>query len=275
MTTRAGQRLRAVCAVLATLVLAACLIAPGGFTSELDIRKDGRFTYSYAGTIHLLPLNPAAGSFTPKPFAPACMTETGSDRPCSSAEIAEQKAAWQSSQAFAQRQLQSMKVVMGGIDLSSPEAGVQLSERLRGQAGWKRVEYQGGGRFLVDFSLSGRLDHDFAFPSIEQMPMMNAFVRISARKDGSVRIDAPGFDAGASSGAMRAMGASLTGNPHDGRADGFPRIDGTFALRTDGVIVANNADGGPRPDPAGRRLDWRITQETPAAPMAEIRLLRP
>ena len=61
MTVSFGGRRMAVAILGAvTLVLAGCMLMPGKFTSALDIRKDGRFTYTYAGEIHLLALSKLA-----------------------------------------------------------------------------------------------------------------------------------------------------------------------------------------------------------------------
>jgi hypothetical protein len=35
-------------------LLTGCFFSPGRFVSELDIRRDGRFTYSYVGEIIFL-----------------------------------------------------------------------------------------------------------------------------------------------------------------------------------------------------------------------------
>jgi hypothetical protein len=44
-------------AAAAALALSACIVAPGKFVSTFDLRKDGTFTFSYDGEIHLLALS--------------------------------------------------------------------------------------------------------------------------------------------------------------------------------------------------------------------------
>src|SRR5687768_5337994 len=44
-------------AVAATFTLAACIISPGKFESTFDVRRDGSFTFTYNGQIHLLALS--------------------------------------------------------------------------------------------------------------------------------------------------------------------------------------------------------------------------
>ena len=51
-----------------------------------------------------------------------------------------------------------------------------------------------------------------------------------------------------------------------------PKLDGTFTLTTDAEILANNTEDGPKADPAGRRLVWKMNAQNPAAPMALLQL---
>jgi hypothetical protein len=201
-------------AVLAVLVLAlsACLLTPGKFTSDLNIRKDETFTFSYAGQIHMLALSKLAEmGDKPQEFTPApCYDDDGvKERPCTAEETARQKADWQESQKQSaesrKRDADSMKALLGGIDPSNPRAAEELTQRLRRQAGWRKVEYKGDGLFEVDFAITGRLDHDFVFPTIERFPMANSFVLIAVRQDGTVRVDAPGFGPASSGEPYRGM----------------------------------------------------------------------
>ncbi|MFC3174778.1 hypothetical protein ACFOD9_10990 [Novosphingobium bradum] len=277
-----GRRLAAAAlAVVLGLMVSACLLLPGKFTSSLDLRKDGRFTYAYAGEIRLLALSKLAQGGGRKAFAPeACTDDEMKERPCTPAELAEQRRNWDESQRAAadkaRKDAEGMKAVLGGIDPSSPQAAEELAARLRRQVGWRSVVYKGDGLYLVDFALSGRLDHDFAFPTIERFPMANAFVQLSRRADGSVRVDAPGF--GPSSGtnpfaAMMGMGMG-GGMTEAGDKEAAPPspAEGTFTLTTDGVVLANNTDEGPQSYPAGQKLAWAVNTRSAGAPTALIRL---
>lgn len=258
------------------LVLAGCLLMPGKFTSSLDLRRDGTFAFAYAGEIHVLALSDLARqnqTFRPHP----CYNDDGmEERPCTKAETAQQKKDWDEAQARGadkrKRDADSMKAFLGGIDPGDPKAAEELAQRLRRQAGWKNVVSRGNGRFDVEFAIAGRLDHDFAFPTIERFPYANAFVQIAVRNDGTVRVDAPGFGPPGGSEALGGMmmgGATGMGGED---APDMPRIDGAFTIRTDGAILANNTDEGPRPDASGQKLDWRILPQGAAAPMALVRL---
>lgn len=261
------------------LALSACLLLPGKFTSALDLRRDGQFAFAYTGEIRLLALSKLAKGSARKAFEPeACTNGEMEERPCTAGELAEQKRAFEESQRAsadkAKRDADQMKALLGGIDPSSPQAAEELAARLRRQAGWKSVVYKGDGLFVVDFALTGRLDHDFAFPTIERFPLANPFVQLSRRVDGTVRVDAPGF--GPSSGAnpftaLMGMGAGMADN---GNKDGTPLqpAEGVLTLTTNGAILANNTDEGPQPDPAGQKLTWRVNVRSAAEPTALVRL---
>jgi len=275
---KAKRSLAAAVVVALGLALSACLLLPGKFTSSLDLRKDGRFTYTYTGEIRMLALSKLAQDADKKTFTPeTCYDDEMKARKCTADEMAEQKRNWtESQQASAEKRrkdAEQAKAIFGGIDPSSPQAAEELAARLRKQAGWKSVVYKGDGLYLVDFALSGRLDHDFAFPTIERFPLANAFVQLSRHVDGSVRVDAPGF--GPSSGtnpfaAMMGMGGMSDASDKDS-APPSP-ADGTFTLTTDGQILANNTDEGPQPDPAGQKLSWTVNVRSQGAPTALVRL---
>lgn len=151
---------------------------------------------------------------------------------------------------------------------------------MRRQAGWRSVAYKGDGLFVVDFAITGRLDYDFQFPTMERFPMASAFVVLNKRADGAVRMDAPAFgqpgqgNPMANMGQLAAMGAALGANK-DGKDDGglkLPELNGTLVLTTDGAILANNTDEGPVTGPGGQRLEWKVTPRTTAAPTALVRL---
>ena len=230
--------LAALAAGALALLLSACLLSPGRFTSDLDVRRDGSFSFAYVGEVHLLALSKLA--------------EMGGEKKRGDAE--------------------AMKQLLGGIDPASPQAAEELAQRLRRQKGWRKVEYKGDGLFEVDFAIAGRLDHDFAFPTIERFPLANPFVQLTMRNDGAVRIDAPGFGPSQAGGfAGGVMGAA----PNAAKQPGLrppPKLDGRFTVRTDGEVLANNTDEGPKPDVGGGRLEWVANARSPAAPTALVRL---
>lgn len=268
------------------MVLTGCLLSPGKFTSQLDLRNDGTFAYSYDGEIHLLALSKLAemseqaeNEFIAEP----CYSDGGfAERPCTQSEIAEQQSDWDAAQATKsgpqEEEAAMMSGMLGGIDPSDPEAADELAARLLRQKGWNAVEHKGDGLFQVDFKIEGHLGHDFLFPTIEQFPMSNFFVQIANRDNDTVRIDAPGFSPQSSGnpfqGMMAGMGGAFTpvGGDNPEGAASAPKLDGVFRIVTDGDILANNTDEGPLATPAGEVLEWQVNMRTQSAPTALIKL---
>lgn len=286
------RRLATIClGTVLSLALAACFVMPGKFASSLDLRKDGHFTYAYKGEIFLFGLSKLAqmGKSGTDEFAPwSCYAESkdaedgATERECTKDELAEQRAEWEDSQKAAaekrKKDAEEMKAVFGGIDPSDPKAAEELAIRLRRQAGWKSVTYKGDGIYDVDFVISGHLDYDFNFPTMERMPSFTAFVVANRRADGTVRIEAPAFAPGTGGGPLGGLGAlgalAALGKKGDDNKDmpNLPKLDGTFTLTTDGQILTNNTDEGPIKDAAGQKLSWTISPLTTAAPVALIKL---
>lgn len=276
-------------AVAAMLFLSACLITPGRFVSSLDLRRDGGFSFSYQGQIYMLALSKlaemgqaadAAGEeFTAAP----CFDDNAEERDCTDKEVATQRSEWEAAQErrreSARKERESMQALLGGIDPSDPGAAEELAARLRRQAGWRKVEYKGDGLYEVDFAISSSATHDFAFPTIEGFPPSNPFVLVTVRQDRKVRLTAPGFSAqdgnGPMTGLMGGMAGALGGLAGSESGEDIPtmpHLDGTFRLTTDGAILANNTDEGPTAGTAGKVLEWKITRQTAAAPMALVDL---
>ena len=288
------------------LVLAGCMVLPGKFVSDLALRRDGTFTFHYKGEIVLAALAPGAKSgmgggmggeadMPPAKFEAEPCTDPATDEThdCSTAELADQRAKWNDAQreqkeAKAQEKEQGRKMaqsMMGGIDPEDPKAAEAFAAQLLRQQGWTSVVSKGQGKFLVDYTASGQLDHDFTFPTIERMPMVIPFVSVIRRADGSVRVDAPAFSTSAANPMMGGLGglggmaslpsATKTGGKGAAKPSAGPPVaDGTFTVRTDGQILANNTDEGPKADPVGgtSRLDWKVDARTSAAPTALIKL---
>ena len=262
----------------AAMLLGGCFLSPGKFHAELDLRQDGRFSFQYTGQIYIMALSDfadmaeAAGG---KEFEARCIDEdTYEERECTAQEATEQRAEWDEAQAREARENDAMKAMMGGIDPADPEAAEELAQHLARQHGWRKVSYSGDGMFEVDFAITSRIDHDFSFPVIEQMPFANFFVVATRRQDGAVRIDAPGFAQNGGSNPMQGMlmGMPGSGIQADGNVPKVPEIEGIFRILTDAEILANNTDEGPSAVASGNQLTWVINKRTSAAPMALLRL---
>jgi hypothetical protein len=272
-------------AAVASLALSACILSPGTFDATLDLRRDGRFTFSYNGQIYLLALSKLADMSSKaeaaEEFVPtACWDDDFNERECTEEEIAEQRSTWEAGaeqrRARAEEDAAAMRQMFGGIDPADPKAAEELAARLRRQEGWKRVDYRGDGLFEVEFSLSGTLGHDFVFPTFERFPLTNTFVVANVRQGRVVRIEAPGFatQGGANPfqsmlAGMAAAGATTTAGA---AMPQLPETEGTFRIVTDGQILANNTDEGPRSATEGQVLEWTVNKRTETAPMALIQL---
>lgn len=276
-------------AAVMAMVLTGCLLSPGKFTSQLDLKNGGSFAYSYDGEIYLLALSKLAelgnqaenadNEFIGQP----CYSEEGfEERTCTQDEIAEQRRAWdaelEASIKSQKEEAEMMRGMLGGIDPADPEAAEELATRLRRQKGWNSVEYKGDGLFAVEFRIEGQLDYDFLFPTIERFPMSNFFVLVANRDGGTVRVDAPGFSAQPGGNPFQGMMAGMAGmfsNAGNSKAEEtsvIPELDGTFRIVTDGKILANNTDEGPTETAAGKVLEWKVNKRTQIAPTALIEI---
>lgn len=282
------RSIRITAALAAVLLLAGCLLMPGRFTSQIDLRKDGSFSFAYKGEIRVIALSKVAeeesrrkkGAETFEP-APCYDDESGNERKCSKDELTEQRRAWEqdiaASRAAAAEKKKSddqmMKAMLGGIDPADPRAAAEFADRLRRQKGLKSVIDRGDGRFEVEYTVSGRLDHDFSFPLVEKLPMVTPFITMIRRADGGVRIEAPAMTPG-SSGNPFAGAASVVADEQSAKAggDGMPVLDGVLTVVTDGEILANNTDEGPSPVANGKALVWKVNARTKDAPTALIRI---
>ena len=295
---RAISPLRAAAGVLLaalSLALAGCLITPGKFTAELALTGGDNFAFTYDGEIFFLGLSKLAqmSASSDETFRPeSCVDdETYATRERTAAELDQQRKAWdQAAPARAaerQKQAEQMATVMGGINPADPKAAEELTRLLLRHKGWEEVESLGDGLFKVRYRITGTLGHDFLFPVIEGFPATNPFVQTIARKNGQLRINAPGFAMqGADNpmagmmggmGAIAGMGAMAADEMSDGKAiPTMPKLDGTFTIRTIGAmrVRANNTDEGPAATATGEVLTWQITPRTTQMPTALIELAR-
>lgn len=276
-------------AVAALLLLAGCLLLPGRFTSDITLHKDGTFSFSYKGDIHVLALSKLAAEERERKNANATFEpstcyddDTGDERECTADELTEQKKVWEediaaskvASEEKKKSDEQMMKTMLGGIDPADPRAAQEFADRLRRQKGWKSVVDKGDGRFEVDYAITGRLDHDFSFPTVEKLPMVTPFLTMIRRADGSVRIDAPALTSASSGTPFMGMAAAVADEKSDkAGGDGMPVLDGVLTIMTNGEILANNTDEGPATSAAGKTLQWKVNARTKEAPTALIRIM--
>lgn len=259
-------------ALLAPLLLTGCLLTPGHFVSDLAIERDGRFSFTYRGEIVLFTQAGYFGAMTEgegiaTETEPYCFkAETGQRRPCTDAEVAEQR---RQSEAVASSGGQSdefaqMREMMGGLDPGDPATMDAFAARLAREEGWRSVVHRGEGVFEVDYAVTGTLDRGFVFPLYPEFDFAIPMVTITRRNDGTVMVRAPAFAAGG--------GGALAGGYGAGGPNPFARADGIFTIRTSADILTNNTETGPIRDGQNEVLAWTVSAVSNTRPEALIRL---
>lgn len=241
--------------LIAPMLLASCVIAPGKFVSTLDIAADRSFTFAYRGEVIALDLDKSLEG----------LDELNGDD--AEGEAVEGEAEW----------LQT-GVQDGGnpFDGDAPDAAADKAERerknraiadaLRKEAGYRSVEYKGDGLFVIDYAISGRLDHGFVYPYNVDAEILFPFVVVELRGNDRLRVKAPAFgESGQSSAGM----GSMAGGSASKAAE---RLDGTFTLTTDAEIVSQNNEDGAVEANGKRSITWRATPLSKDAPMAVLKL---
>jgi hypothetical protein len=266
-------------ALAAPLLLIGCLWGPGKFASDLTLKKDGSFVLDYRGELVLqLP------SETPwKAESARCyegvgnkharavdVTEPGQtlpkERPCTTEEIAAQKADFDGRLAKGRQGAEQMAKMFGlpGTDDASNRA---FAAKLMKYAGWRSVTYRGNGVFSVDYHFVGDAKQDFLFPALPDNDLLVPFIAIRRRADGSVLVTAPALTGGAGP-----LAARLGGIPPNAKTEMVSRAQGRFTIVTDGEILTNNSEDGPKANAMGRELRWDVSPGSKKIPEALIRL---
>lgn len=205
------------------------------------------------------------------------------ERDCTEEELEEQREVYAEAQERkrkqAEQQAQIINLLFGGLDPSDPDSAEELVKRLERQRGWNKVEHMGDGKFNVSFEITATMGHDFVFPTFEKFPMNNFMVTAAVREPNTIRIDAPGFAVQGGEGPLGGMMTGMLGvlqafGDDEDRQLGqeIPELEGTFAIITNGRILANNTDEGPVEVDGMQRIEWTITPRTRSAPMALIGL---
>ncbi|WP_375396905.1 hypothetical protein [uncultured Sphingomonas sp.] len=228
--------------LLAPLVLAACVLAPGKFTSSLVINADRTFTYSYTGEVYAFD-------------ADKMMQGMGKSDGGATDSSSKTRIAWWSDDKAG-----------NADDKATVEAkNKALADALSKEAGYRKAEYLGNGKFMIDYQVGGRLDHAFVFPYNLDAGIIIPFIVVEVRANGTVRVKAPGF---ANDSKDQLGGAS---GPSDG-AKTMSKLDGTFTLDTDAEIISQNNEAGVQTVGGRRTIAWKATPLADTAPLAVLKL---
>ena len=275
-------------AAVVPLLLGGCLWGPGKFTSDLALRKDGRFILDYRGEIVLqlpedkpTPPEPWSDKMvrcyddgrveTVRPNVSADDETDPQARACTKAELAKHKSEHEKAEAdrVAQKSKESAEMAkMFGLPGADDESNRRYAANMMKYEGWKSVRYAGKGVFDVDYHFEGRVGQDFAFPIMPDSDFIIPFITIRRRNDGSVMVTAPSF-----TGASGPFGAraKMMGLPD--KSDGpRSRAEGRFTIVTDGEILTNNSEDGPSASAKGRQVHWDVGAGSTKIPEMLVRL---
>ncbi|OYY67711.1 hypothetical protein [Sphingomonas sp. 28-63-12] len=227
--------------LLLPLALASCVLSPGKFTSTLTVNADRHFAFSYVGEV--INAEPDLG-------AGGGLLQNGdkSGNAEDPKEAARDKARKKAEADTKNR---------------------ALAATLAKEAGYRKVAYLGDGVFMIDYAISGTLDHGFMWPFNIDAEVILPFVAIELRQDGVVRVKAPAFGDDGSKGAP-----GLSGMPGADLAKGPSKLDGVFTLDTDAAIISQNNEDGVSSASGRKTMVWHATPALKSVPTAVLRLAR-
>jgi hypothetical protein len=200
------------------------------------------------------------------------------ERDCTASEIADQKKEWDEQQARKKREKEQAKkmfaMLLGGVDPEDPKTIERFTKEVERLAAWNKVTHKGNGVFMIDYSTRGRLADDFAFPVIPRYALGNPMIHISRWDNGRVRIEAPTFhnDPDMSMLALMGAGGMMPGMGMKNKDVEPLAVKGSFVIKTDAAIMANNTEEGPTETGGLLVMTWEIGPRTFGPPMALLKL---
>lgn len=241
-------------ALIAPMVLVGCAFSPGKFTSSLTVLADRSFTFSYQGEVIAVDL----ASEMAKGMGDAFKDE-GEEKKDISATALLQAAAWQEEDAIGNESEPSTDDDSAEDEAKKEAKFKAIGEALTKEAGYRSVTYKGEGVFLIDYTISGKLTHNFLWPYNLDAEVIFPFVVIELRGKDQVRVKAPAFGDNDSPGK---------GKGEDSKA----KLDGTFTLVTDGELVSQNNEDGATSAGGRKSVTWKATPLSKDAPMAVVKV---
>ena len=138
-----------------------------------------------------------------------------------------------------------------------------IADALAKKAGYKSVQYVGKGKYVIDYAISGVLNHSFIYPYNQDAEVIFPFITVEVRNGNTVRMRAPGYANNSDTRNKNGMGAAGGG---DGR---IPRRRIHTGHRC-GDCQPEQQDGATKK--GGRSIiKWRATPVTKNAPSAVLR----
>lgn len=228
---------RLVFACALPLLLSGCLLIPGKFMSDLTINADRSFAFGYKGQV--IAADPSENMPSDETLKPDATPEEKAEAVANAKEKA----------AKAKEREEKNRAVAAALSK---------------EYGYRSVVYRGNGVFDVDYAVKGVLTTNFTFPFNSDAEVMIPFVAIETRKDGTVRVRAPGF------GRSSDYGGAASGIPM--MSDPSAKAEGVFTLTTDAEIVAQNQEDGAKTAGSRKVINWTVGTIKKDAPTAVLRM---
>ena len=235
----AARLTRLLLVLMMPLVLTGCLFTPGKFTSTLSINADRSFAFTFVGEVISVDPSGEISNGMAGIMAGAAAKNGGakSATPAPSPTAAAEAKA--------------------EVDRKNRQIAITLSKEL----GYRKVDYLGDGRFIVDYAIKGTLDHDFVYPvNLDAQAIIMPFIALELRTGGTVRVKAPAFAKGSNGSPVAGIGDTMAG-----------KLDGVFTLDTDAEIVSQNNEDGVKMVGGRKTITWKATPLTKDAPTAVLR----
>ncbi len=238
--------MRILIAIVAPLLLVGCILSPGKFASTMTVNADRTFAFTYKGEVYASNPSEALKGVGDKP---ATETPDADTKP-------------------AVYQIAAVNPKAGSAPDPEPTEDDETKNReiavaLSKEHGYRSAVYQGKGKFLIDYAITGTLTHNFQYPFNSDAGVVLPFVMIELRQGGTVRVKAPGYT-NAETGSNPMGGGSMS--------KAAKLLDGVFTLDTDAEIVSQNNEDGAKNAGSRRIITWRATPLTKDAPTAVLRL---
>lgn len=236
--------IRAAAVLLLPFLLGGCLLVPGKFTSTLTINADRSFAFTYQGEVIAFDLGKE-------------MTRGMGDKPGKDGDDGDGDAAFSKSAFTKTEDADNAAEKKAEFDRKCREIAAALAK----EAGYRKAEYVGDGKFVIDYAIKSVFTHNFVYPFNMDAEAVFPFIVIEQRADGRVRVKAPGF---------AKDGGGVGGSSGMGDMGPAGRMEGTFTLDTDAEVVSQNNEGGATTVGGRKRVVWTVTPLTKAAPMAVL-----
>jgi hypothetical protein len=250
--------------LLAPLLLFGCLLTPGKFVSTMTVNADRTFAFTYKGEVIAMDPGSMMKGLGDKPsIDDATPPEKGTSIDGDDQPALRPIAATTVKDGTSKDEITKGP---GGEDAETKNRAIAAS--LAKEYGYRSVVYQGKGKFLIDYAITGTLTHNFTYPFNSDAEAIFPFVVIELRQGGIVRVKAPGFASNANSSGAGGMGA-MSGSDQAAKS-----LDGVFTLDTNAEIVSQNNEEGAQTVGGRKTIVWTATPLTKDAPSAVLRLAK-